>query len=132
MVSPRAIELSATIQRFPTHGVVPLDCTSGNNPTPIPRSRLAAPCVPVFLPIAYPAYDDHQGCLPLQQRLHFPGRCWYLAQGFPGAAESVDPSRALMLLVARSRYAALRPCDEFPIPSCPGPYLNSDPVVFRV
>ena len=34
-----------------------------------------------------------------------------------GAAESVDPSRAPTVSVAQSRYAVLRPCDEFPIPS---------------
>ena len=53
-----------------------------------------------------------------RQRLRFPGLRWYLAQGPPGAAESVDPSRAPTLSVARSWYAVLRLYDEFPIPSC--------------
>jgi len=115
------------IQRFPTRGVVPLGRAFENNPAPIPRSRLAAPCVSVSHPIACPAYDDHQGCLPLRQRLCFPGRCRYLAQGFPGAAESVDPSRAPTLSVAQSWYAVLRPCDEFPLPSSPVRIRMSDP-----
>jgi len=127
MVSPRAFEPSATIQRSPTCGAVPLDRASGNSPAPIPRSRLAAPCVTVFLPIACPAYDDHQGFLPPRQRLRFPGLRRYLAQGPPGAAESVDPSRAPTVSVARSRDAVLGPCDVFTIPSCPVRIRMSDP-----
>jgi len=73
---------------------------SGNNPTPIPRSRLATPCVPTFLPIACPAYDDHQGCLPLWEHLRFPGLCQYLARDSP-------------VLQIRSTRAELRQCQLF-------------------
>jgi len=61
--------------------------------------------------LAFPSnacpYESHQGCIPPWQHLRDPSLCRYLSKGFPGAAESVEPSRAATMSVACSRFAAL-------------------------
>ena len=55
-------------------------------------------------------------CLTLQQYLRFPGTSQYLAQGFPGAAESIDPSQ--ILDGDPNSACGPKTCDALLVPPC--------------